>query len=157
MTRDVVTVPADLPLRDVAERLAAHRISGAPVVDADGNIVGVVSETDLLKQAQSHVALPRLTLHRFGFEALPPQLLEKVYADGLSLKAGDVMSQPVVCAAEDTPLEALADLMVTHHINRLPVLHGRKPVGIVTRENILSAISQMLAAPGQDPAANQRG
>ena len=86
----------------------------------------------------------RLTLLRFGFEALPPDLLQQAYQDGLSLHARDVMSHPIVFAGEDTPVEALADLMLTHHVNRLPILRDGRPVGIVTREDVLRAIVSLL-------------
>ena len=154
MITDVLTVPANLPLKEVAGRLAQFHISGAPVVDDDGCVVGVISEKDLLEQAQSHASVGRLTLLRFGFEALPPDLLQQAYQDGLSLRARDVMSHPIVFAGEDTPVEALADLMLSHRVNRLPILRSGRAVGIVTREDVLRAIVSLLHADDGTSSSN---
>jgi len=159
MTTDIITVPADLPLRDAAVLFAEAGISGAPVVDAQKFIVGVISEKDLLEQAQSHTSLPRLTLSRFGFEDLPPKLLQSAYADGLARTVSEVMSFPVITADENAGVEKLADLMVVHRVNRIPIVRENRPVGIVTREDVLRAIAGMVheetdpGTPGDAPAA----
>lgn len=143
MTRNVKTIGAHASLRDLAELLTSADISGVPVVDNKNEVVGVVTEKDLLAHAQSYATLPRLTLsHRFGFEALPPKLLEKAYADGLAVRVEEVMHFPVVAANENTPLEQLVDLMLQHRVNRVPILRDRTPVGIVTREDVLRAITR---------------
>lgn len=147
MTTDIITVPADLPLRDAAVLFAEAGISGAPVVDAQKFVVGVISEKDLLEHAQSHTALPRLSLSRYGFEDLPPKLLQSAYADGLSRSVSDVMSFPVITADENASVEKLADLMVVHRVNRIPILRANKPVGIVTREDVLRAIAGLIHEP----------
>jgi CBS domain-containing protein len=141
MTSPVRSIPADATLHELATLLAEANISGVPVVEGDGSVVGVVSEKDLLEHAQSFTTVPRLTLHRFGFGALPPRLREKAYADGLSRRVREIMRCAVVSADEDTPLVMLADRMVRHRINRIPIVRGDKVVGIVTREDLMRALA----------------
>jgi CBS domain-containing protein len=151
-----------MTLAQAAELLAREGISGAPVTDETGRVVGVVSEKDLLVHAQSYASLPRLTVgagalpYSGGLGDVPGELLGDAYAAGLSAGVPDVMSFPVVSAREEDTATHLADLMLTHRLNRVPILTAEgKAVGIVTREDVLRAIVLMAAAPsrGEAPAA----
>jgi CBS domain-containing protein len=151
MTRDVKTVRADAPLREAAELFTTHGISGAPVVDETGNVVGMVSESDLINPEKRRAALPRMAV--FGVYVVPEETLQRAYQEGMSLPTREVMSRNVLSAAEDTPADELARRMVASRINRVPILRDNKPVGIVTREDILRGL---MTSPGAAPVAEDR-
>ncbi len=109
MTKDVITVSPTTPVKSLAKMLIKNQISGAPVVDKKGKIVGVVSEADIITKK------------------------------GRQVKS--IMSARVIKVTEDTPLEKIAALMTTHKIMRVPVMHGEKVVGIVSRADIVGAIA----------------
>jgi len=138
MTCDVKTVPAGATLREVAEILISHNISGAPVVDDEGRLVGIISESDLLDERKRQSAIPRMAL--FGLFIVPEKLLKEAYQEGQTLHVRDVMSRNVLTATEDTPLEHLADLMVRRRINRIPIVREGDLIGIVTREDVLRGL-----------------
>jgi len=132
MTKDVVTVSTRTPLKDVARLLIARGISGLPVVDEDGSVLGVVSEADILAKERS----------RANERSLLDHLLE---ADGIDNKhdardAADAMTSPAVLIRPDRPVAEAAALMLDRSVNRLPVVdkHARL-VGIVTRADLVRA------------------
>ncbi|MGC8835221.1 MAG: CBS domain-containing protein [Armatimonadota bacterium] len=138
MTRDVVTIPETASLRDAVHVLVNHEISGAPVVDESGNVVGMLSEADILDERKREAALPRVAL--FGVSIIPDDSLRRAYEEGMSLQVKDVMTKKVISVEEDTSVKEIARLMVRHRINRVPVIKDRRLVGIVARDDILRAL-----------------
>jgi len=137
MTRSVVTVPADATVYAAADILLGSRISAAPVIDADGRMVGIVSEADLMNRPETGTMPARSWLQRLlGDEAR----LARDYVRSHSHHVADVMTRKVVTADERTPLEDIARLMEVHGIKRLPVVHDGKVVGIVSRANLLQGL-----------------
>ncbi|MCC6727771.1 MAG: CBS domain-containing protein [Chthonomonadales bacterium] len=137
MTESVEVVAVDAPLREVASILAAGRISGAPVVDATGNVVGVVSGSDIVD------AIARAASLQPGpFDGLyvVHEAEQAAMESALNRPVGEVMSTELVAADEEASISDLIDLILEHHVNRVPILHGRKPVGIVTTEDVLRAM-----------------
>jgi CBS domain-containing protein len=137
MTRDVITVRPETPLKDVARLLVEYAISGVPVVSPDGSVLGVVSEADFLLKEQAGGEAPR---HRplaslFGDSAPTRERLEKVAA----ATAGEAMSSPAIAIEADQSVHEAADLMVRRAVNRLPVTDHRGLVGIVTRADLVRA------------------
>jgi CBS domain-containing protein len=142
MTTEVVTLsPAD-NARQVAAKLAEHEIAGAPVVDEDGKVLGLVSEGDLL---------PRLRRLPFGRSKIPA--LFNAFADDLSLEelfrqscestAEELMTTPAITITPDRDLMAAALLMTEHEVNRLPVVHEDQTLaGILTRSDIVKALAR---------------
>jgi CBS domain-containing protein len=136
MTPEVVTVHPTTPIKDVARSLVDHRISGMPVVDDDGRIVGVVSEGDLIVKEQGKDAAERRPLARiFGDSPATRAQLAK----GLALTAGDAMTAPAVTVSADALVGEAAAIMTRKRINRLPVVDGDKLVGVVSRADIVRA------------------
>jgi CBS domain-containing protein len=136
MTRSVVTVEPSTPIREVARLLVEHGVSGLPVVDARGTVVGVVSEGDLLVKEQGHRAVHHRPLARlFGESRATRAAVAKIEAR----TAGDAMSSPPVTIQASRPLQAAADLMVRRQVNRLPVVDDGQLVGIVTRADLVRA------------------
>lgn len=145
MTADVKTVAEESSLRDIAELLAENSISGAPVVDRAGKLVGIVTEADLLDREKITSAerkrvsgMPRTAL--FGFWVVPEGLLKDAYKDSLTLKARDVMTRDVITADVDATVDQLADLMVKKRVNRIPILREGELVGIVSRHDVLDGM-----------------
>lgn len=134
MTTQVITVAPDTPVKEIAQLLLTHHISGVPVVSPEGKLVGIVTEADLLYKERPEVEeAGLLRLFRRG------QLAEaERKAEGLV--ARDVMSSPVVTVTEETPLREVAALMARRQINRVPVVRGDQVVGIVSRADVLRAL-----------------
>ncbi|MDA8236549.1 MAG: CBS domain-containing protein [Chloroflexi bacterium] len=134
MTRSVLAVRPETPLKEVARLLVERRISGLPVVDDAGRVLGVVSEADLLVKEQDPEALPRRPLARiFGDSAETRRLLAKAEAR----TAGDAMTAPAITIDAGQSVHAAAALMIGRKVNRLPVIADGRLVGIVTRADIV--------------------
>ena len=141
MTRDVVTIAPDASVKDIAAKLSEHEISAVPVCDEAGHVVGIVSEGDLMKPFGSENMLRRawwLDLLAEGDE-LAPEFLNYVKMD--RRHARDLMSSPVLTAAEDTPVSDLADVMTDNRVKRLPILRAGKLVGVVSRSDVVRTLA----------------
>lgn len=126
MTSDVVTVSPDDSFKDVITALAEHGISGAPVVDGEGRLIGVVTEADLLRKAAAGEGGPGRR-----------QRLERQRAEAAT--AGEAMSTPAVTTTADATVAEAARSMCRHGFKRLPVVDpDGRPVGIVSRADLLS-------------------
>ncbi len=136
MTSPVITVTPDTSVKEIAQLLLTHHISGVPVVSPEGKLVGIVTEADLLHKERPEVEEGGLLrLFRRG------QLAEaERKAEGLV--ARDVMTSPVVTVTEEVPLREVAALMARRQINRVPVVRGDQVVGIVSRADVLRALAR---------------
>ena len=131
MTREVVTVSAEEPLKGVAALLLERRISGLPVVDSRKRLLGVVSEGDLLaKEAES-------THRRHGLW----RLLKKG-AKSTAKTAGEAMTSPALTVAPTASVTEAAALMLEREVNRLPVVDQGTLVGIVTRADLIRGFAR---------------
>jgi CBS domain-containing protein len=138
MTRDVVTTSPTTPIKDVAMLLVEHRISGVPVVDEGGRVVGVVSEGDLVVK-QGPDAVERRPLARiFGDSSSTRAQVAKISA----LTAGDAMSAPAITIGVDTPIAEAASTMTRRRVNRLPVMDGEALVGVISRADIVRVFAR---------------
>lgn len=136
MTTSVLSVRPDALIKDVARLLIENRISGLPVVDDTGRVIGVISEGDLLVKEQSRSAIHRRPLARiFGESGDTRQSLAKVDAR----TAGDAMTTPPVTIDASSPVGMAATLMIQRRVNRLPVLENDRLAGIATRADVISA------------------
>ena len=135
MTGEVVTVTPTTSLRDAAVLLTAKGISGMPVVNDANEVVGVLSEADIVVKAGGEVARNRLLgwllEADFGLE-------DKIKAETV----GDAMTAPAVSISPKRPVHEAARLMVSENVNRLPVVENGKLVGIVTRADIVRAFTR---------------
>lgn len=135
MTRDVMTVAPATSLRDAAGLLAENGISGVPVVSATGDIVGVLSEADIVVKAGGELTRSRL----LGWLLEPGGGMEdKIKAETV----GDAMSAPPVTISPKRPVHEAAKLMVAENVNRLPVVDKGKLTGIITRADIVRAFTR---------------
>jgi CBS domain-containing protein len=144
MTRNVVTVTPETTVPELVKILLSRNISGVPVVDTDGTLVGIVSEGDLVRRAELGTERKRGAWLSF-FTATATMAEEYVKSHGT--KVSDLMSPGVVAVARDTPLLEVADMMEERHIRRVPVVEDGKVVGIVSRANLLRAWASLPAEP----------
>jgi CBS domain-containing protein len=136
MTREMVVVAPDTPIRDVAKLMVDQRISGVPVID-HGMLVGIISENDLVRRVELGTEKTQSRWVQF-LTSDDTLLAEYVHARGQV--ARDVMTIDVVTVAPDDPIAAVAEILETRHIKRVPVVDGGKVVGIVSRANLLQAL-----------------
>jgi CBS domain-containing protein len=113
MTRAVATIYPEASAQEAAQLLYQKRISGAPVVDADDNIIGIITEADIIS---------------------------KVNREGL--RVADIMSHEIIAVGEETPVNEIAALLTERKIKRVPVVCDGKLVGIVSRADIVHAVAQ---------------
>jgi len=133
MTTDVVAVTQDASFKDIATMLGRHRVSAFPVVDDDGEVIGVVSEADLLPK-EALVAGSGLPPGR-----LSVMLHHKEFSKVGGITVTDVMTRPAVTVTADEPVTSAARLMYSCKVKRLPVVDSRgRLVGIVSRADVLS-------------------
>jgi CBS domain-containing protein len=142
MTRFVVTAGPDATMAELAKILSQHAISGVPIVDASGALVGMVSEGDLMRQfTQSSEQRRAWWLHMLADgDDLAPEFLEYVRLD--HRRARDMMQTKLVTVGEDATLPQIAELMGQNHIKRVPVVKDGKLVGIVTRADLVKAVAR---------------
>ena len=141
--RDVMTAPAvacraEAFFEEIAEMLADRDISGMPVVDESGSVVGVISERDLAHALGGPMVRLALRRHNHG-----PFMRELHDMPRGTRRAKDVMTSPPVTVAPQAHLDEIARLMRVHQINRVPVLDSGRLVGVVTRGDVLGAIAHL--------------
>ena len=134
MSTDVAVTAPDASLRDVLELLTARKVSGLPVVDDDGHVLGVVSQADILATTAS-----RPVTSEIG-----DMLLAKATAkpDTIARTAGEAMSSPAQVIDESCPVTQAAAKMLDHGVKRLPVVRAGELVGIVTRSDLLRGFTR---------------
>lgn len=112
MTRTVITASADMPIEEAAALLARHRITGLPVLDEQGSVIGMISDFDVIgKHAQGRVV-------------------------------GDIMTRQVISVSPTTDLDEIGHILTARHIRRLPVVQGSLLVGVVSRGDLIRRIAQ---------------
>jgi CBS domain-containing protein len=150
MNTSVISVRPETPVVEAAKIMLQGHISGLPVVDGTGKLVGIVSEGDFLRRGEIGTQKKRGRWLNFligpGREAV-----DFVHAQGR--KVGEVMTPDPLTITEETSLEDIVRLMERNSVKRLPVMRGDKMVGIVTRSNLLQAVAS-LARDISDPTTD---
>ncbi len=151
MTTSVVTVTPDTAVGEIAKLFLERHISGVPVVDASGRVLGIVSEGDLMRRPES--GTERRPSWWLRFFASGKELAE-AYVKTHGMRAEDVMTRDVVTVGEDTTVGEIAQLLEERRIKRVPVVSDGKVVGLVSRANLLHGLAarkeQLAAAPRAD-------
>jgi len=153
MTRHVISVDPDATVLQAARLMLQHHISGLPVVDKEGKLVGVLSEGDFLRRRETRTERKRSRWLEF---LMGPGKMAAEYAHSHGSKVSEVMSTDVKSVSEQTPLEDIVELMERKRIKRVPVVSRGHLVGIITRSNLMRAmISLARTAPpvNKDDAA----
>ena len=140
MSRHVVTANPDMTLKEAVQLMVQHGVSGLPVLDETRALVGIFTEGDLLRRAETNT------------EGRPPGWLASILAPGRGAahyvrtraqKVGELMTREVVSIQKDAPLAEAAALMETHRVKRLPVVEQGRLLGIVSRADLLRALLQV--------------
>ncbi|MEB3179766.1 MAG: CBS domain-containing protein [Nostocaceae cyanobacterium] len=142
MSRDPIVVRRETPLKEAIQILAEKRISGLPVVDFDGKLLGIISETDLMWQ-ETGVTPPAYIMFLDSVIYLKnPATYERDLHKALGQTVGDIMSVNPVTITADKPLKEAARIMHDRNVHRLPVLDaGGQVIGILTRGDIIRAMA----------------
>ena len=144
MVSNVISVGSQASVQEVADVLLRNRISGAPVIGPDGELIGIVSEGDLMRRPEAGTE----RRHSWWLGLLTSsQGLASDYIKSHSRKVVDVMTPRVVTATPDTPVRDIAALLEKHGIKRVPIVTDGKVVGIVSRANLLQALASVKNMP----------
>jgi len=156
MTTDVVSMKPDAPVNEVARVMGAGDISGVPVLDDAGSVVGIITELDLIVR-NTRLDMPRfiqiLDLGRIPLE-WPGHYRERM-RHMLGTRAEDVMSREVMTIGPDDDVEKLAELMVERRVNPVPVVDQGKLVGIVSRADLIDMMAADTSAADTSAAASE--
>ena len=138
MTTDVVTIAPDLRVEQIAQLLLSCGISGVPVVDAGGALIGLVSEGDLLRRREGGTER-----HRSWWLSLltSPEERAREFVKTHGRTAEQVMTREVITVTADTPVGEIAQILERRRIKRVPVVEDGKIVGIVSRANLLHGLA----------------
>ena len=143
MSREVVTVAPDSTILHAARLMLQRKFSGLPVVDANGTLVGMVTEGDFLRRTETGTLRRRPRWLEF---VMGPGALAAEYSHAAGRLVAEVMTHNALTVTEDTPLQEIVGLMERKQVKRLPVVRGHAVVGIVTRQNLLHALTSHRAA-----------
>jgi CBS domain-containing protein len=140
MTKDVITVKPSTSIEDLAKILVENRISGAPVVDDDGNLAGIVTENDLISQ-NKRLHIPTVMRLFDAYIVLEsPSRIEKEMKKIAATTVDDICAKETVTVNEDTPLEEIATIMSDKKVHLLPVVEGRKILGIIGKMDMIKGM-----------------
>lgn len=151
MTSPVVTAGPETTILEIVQLMLENSISALPIVNDSGELIGLVSEGDLMRRSEIGTERPtRWWLSAFRGAVSMAEAFVKTHG----LKASEIMTRDIITAREDTPLWEIAETLEKNKIKRLPVIRDGKLVGIVSRANLLQAIT---AQRGQAMAAPSKG
>lgn len=141
MNRHVITVQPDTSVADAIQLMIGQRISGLPVTDASGRLVGILSEADLVQRVELGTAPQRPAW--LEFLRGPGQVADD-YVHTHGRRVDDVMTRHVITVTQATPLDEVAQIMRSKRIKRLPVVADERVVGIISRSDLLRALVPLL-------------
>ncbi len=141
MTSPVLSVEPDTSIWEAVRIMLQRRISGLPVIDKQGRLVGIVSEGDFLRRAETGTQRRRPNWLEF---LMGPGRLADEYTRSHGRKIQDIMTPDPLTVTEDTPLDEVVRTMEKRRIKRLPVVRGNEVVGIVSRANLIHALASIV-------------
>jgi CBS domain-containing protein len=148
MTSMPIAVRADATLEEAAKIMIDARVSGLPAIDEEGALVGMITDGDLIRRVELGTAggapgwLSTL---------VSPGRVARAYVRARGLSVREVMSADVISTSPDTPLSAVAEIMEAQQVKRLPVMESGRLIGIVSRADLLRALTQRLAQGNAQP------
>ncbi len=140
MTKDVVSVQNETSVAELARLLTEHKISGAPVLDSDGQVIAIVTENDLIDGSKKlHIPTVLTILDSFLYLESPAKMeveMKKIAAT----KVVDICSSLVITIPPDMSLDEIATIMAEKNIHTLPVLDDAKLVGVIGKKDIIKTL-----------------
>jgi len=143
MTSPAITIAPDATVADAARTMAEKGVSGLPVVDATGRLVGIVTEGDLLRRKELGSETRRTWWARLFRD---DRSLAGEFAKAHGRFVRRVMTRKVVCVRDDAPVGRVAELLTTLDVKRVPVLKDGALVGVVSRRDVIRALTKLAAA-----------
>ncbi len=141
MTEDVITIQPNAPIRDLAKNFIEHNISGVPVVDENGRVLGIATESDLIFHSKRLKVPPFLTILDSFIFLDSPEKMERELRKIAAASVSDVYTSPPVTITPDTPLDEIASVMTEKQVHTLPVLDDTgMMIGIVGKKDIIRTI-----------------
>jgi CBS domain-containing protein len=149
MTKDIVTVSPEATVGEIAALLVTHRIGAVPVVSAEGRLVGIVSQTDLVHRSETGTEKRR----KWWLEAFAdPDIKAQQYVKSHGHKAEDVMTRHVVSVSESASLAEVADVLDTHSVRQVPVVSEGRLAGMISRADLVRVLAEVsITAPAARP------
>jgi CBS domain-containing protein len=149
MTTEIVTASPDTAVSEIARLMLERHISAVLILDHQGQLMGIVTEGDLLRRYESGTERKR---SRWAETFTDSSRLAAEYVKSHGRKAKDVMTRDVVVVAESTPLQKIADTFESRKIKQVAVTREERPIGIVSRANLLQALVSRTSTEDQSPA-----
>jgi CBS domain-containing protein len=143
MTVDIVTARPEMTVHDIATLMTRKHISGLPIVSKDGDVLGIISESDLIHRTELGTSDAPRTLSLFIGDTSAAQDFAKAHGK----TAHDVMSRPVVSVHCDSDLNEVAEILDRRRVKRVPVLKDGKLVGIIARSDLIRALAGVETKP----------
>lgn len=142
MTSPTITIGKDKNVKEALNLLADNNISGVPVTDEDGKLIGIISGADIMRYSQQKKMIPfsntSLWVTQFGNSDEDLQVIRSSYENLYRTMVEQIMTKKVYSASKDTPISELAKLMNKNYINRIPIVDSdKKVIGIVTRNDLV--------------------
>ncbi len=140
MTKDVITAKNDTTIEELARLLIDHKISGVPVIDDDNQLIGIVTENDLIKK-NKRFHIPTIVRLFDAYFLLDSGKVEDEIKKMVATTVGEICTKKVLSISEDTSLEEIATIMAEKHIHLLPVVKDNEVVGIVGKADVVRSMT----------------
>jgi len=140
MTTEIHTVHLDTEIKALAKTFVEHNVNALPVVDGDGALVGMVTQTDLVEQDQPLHIPTVISLFDWVIYLESPKKFSEAVRKVTARKVGEICSKDVVTCTADTPVSAVASLMVDNKVHLVPVVAEDQIVGVVARLDIIRSM-----------------
>lgn len=141
MKKEIISVHPEMPVDELGRFFIEHDISGAPVMDAQGQLKGIVTEYDLISQSKKFHIPSMLRI----FDAIIPlegsEAMKKEIQKMAASQVADICTTDVIAINEDTPIEEIATIMAEKHITLLPVVRDGKVVGVVGKHEVIRGVA----------------
>jgi CBS-domain-containing membrane protein len=137
MTKNVITVHRETTVRDLAVLFSEHRISSVPVVDDAGDLIGIVSESDLVEQDKSLHIPTVVSIFDWVIYLESGKRFEKELQKMTGQTVGDIFTEQVFSVGPEAPVSEVADIMSSEKVHEVPVVEGKRIVGVIGRIDLI--------------------
>ncbi|HBG06830.1 MAG: hypothetical protein A2075_24785 [Geobacteraceae bacterium GWC2_58_44] len=137
MTKEVITVRRETSVRDLAVLFSESRVSSVPVVDDNGELIGIVSESDLIEQDKNLHIPTVVSIFDWVIYLESDKRFEKELQKMTGQTVGEIFSEEVFSVGPEAPVSEVADIMSSHRVHAVPVVEGRRVVGVIGRIDMI--------------------